>query len=292
MDVVVLFMRVEDKYWGLFLAALVFMLILFLYQRQQGKREALKYLFLTIYGAAAYALFLCPPFYRFVTTYIPELSGYYEVSHAQVVVPVLAVAATAALILAYREGRKKALYLGIGFLALLFVSGDFVYLPAETPAYSAECSKEEKEVLELMLGHAEMRGEEGKICFWGMEELMAKSRLYDSSFQPVYGKDISTAPEKYSENQQIMYQGYRSYDVPTGSAVNISEQLDVLSGPPHLFAEPDCDYVILYDPQKQFADYEEYYGEEDFDAVGYFCAYGYEYVGRTENRLVFYRQEG
>ena len=286
MDIVVLFMRVEDKFWGLFLVALFFFFLVWLSEKK------VNYLFAAVYGTAAYALFLCPPVYHLVTGYIPALSGYYEMSHGQAMVPIMAMAGATALVFAYREGKEKAVYLAVGLFLLLCVAGDFVYLPAQEEGWSVECDKEEKEVLDLVLAHGKETDDDEKLRIWAMEDLMAKCRLYDSALVPVYGKNIGISPEKYSENQLMMYRAYDSYDTQTGTSANIDEQFAVMSGPPQQFGELDCEYVVLYDPKYQFEDYKKYFQEKDFDAVGYFCGFGYEFVGRTETMLVFYKQEG
>ena len=292
MEVTLLFMKMEDKYWGLFLAALFFLFVLCLMYKDKDEKKARNYLFLSLYGVIAYLLFLCPPVYAAVTKLCPQLSGYYELSHVQMMVPVMVIAAVMALEAARKEGKGRMAGLLAGFFVLLAATGDFAYVPAEDAKWQAECSLEEKEAFDLILRHAKDRDDDGRIRIWGMEELMAKSRLYDSDFQPLYGKDIGVSPEKYSALQQAMYQCYSAYDVVDGTAINIKDRLDALSGPPHQYAELDCEYVILHDPKKQFDDYEEFFKDDEFDAVSYFSALGYEAVGRTEHMLLFYRQEG
>lgn len=291
MDVVVLFMKLEDKYWGIFLAALLFLYVLWMVSREKQASKKWAF-FLAIYGIVSYLLFLCPLTYKAVQRFVPALSGYYELSHVQMMVPVLVLAAVSALELAGKEEGKRAMYLMVGFIFLFMAAGDISYITPEPTGWGAVCSKEEAQALDMILLHAEENGEEGKIRIWGMEELMAKSRLYDADFQPVYGKDIAEKPEKYSPSQQSMYQAYSSYDTENGTSINIGDQLDALAGLPYLLSDTDCEYVIFYDPQLQFEDYEEFFGESGFDAVGRVSALGYEPVGRTERLLLFYRQEG
>lgn len=291
MDVIVLFMKLEDKYWGIFLAALFFLYVLWIGHREKQKAKTWT-LFLAVYGLVCYLLFLCPLTYRAVQRFVPALSGYYELSHIQLMVPIIVLAATAALLLANKEGRKRAVYLLIGFTLLLMAAGNFAYITPEPSGWGAICSKEEAKAFDMVLTHAKENGDDGKIRIWGMDKLMAKSRLYDASFQPVYGKDMADNPGKYSEALQSMYQSYTSYDTQSGTAINIGDQLDAIASLPHLYPEADCEYVILYDPEHQFADYAEFFGERGFDAIGRVSALGYEPVGRTEHLLLFYRQEG
>ncbi len=291
MDVVVLFMKLEDKYWGIFLASLFFLYVWQIGSR--AKQKDVKWpLFLAVYGLVSYLLFLCPLTYMAVQRFVPHLAGYYELSHVQLMVPVIVLAMTAALLLANEEGRKRAVYLLIGFVLLLMAAGDLAYITPEPSGWAATCSEEEEQALDMLLAHAKENGEQDKIRIWGMDRLMAKSRLYDASFQPVYGKDMADNPGKYSEALQSMYQSYASYDTQTGTSINIGDQLDAIAGLPHIYPETDCEYVILYDPEHQFEDYAEFFGENGFDAVSRVCDLGYESVGRTEHLLLFYRQEG
>ncbi len=290
MDVVLLFMRLEDKYWGLFLVALFF---LFLYaQNRKQEKGTQTFLLLSVYGLVAYLLFLCPWIYEWITKLVPVLSDYYTVSHVQLVVPVLSIAGATALLLAENEGKGKRISLLIGLTALLYFAGDFAYLPSQEDGWKAKASSQEVEIFDLILEHAHQRGEEGKAYIWGMEEIMAKCRLYDAMLCPVYGKDIATVPEKYNEAQNMLYQGYARYDISGGTAINVSDQFDALALLPYQYEQEPCEYVILYDPKTQFEDYKEYFKKKEFDAVGHFSALGYEHVGSTKTMLLFYKKKG
>ncbi len=291
MDVIVLFMKLEDKYWGVFLAALFFLYLVWVANRKKEKSKRWPLMF-AAYGLVSYLVFLCPLTYAAVQKFVPALSGYYEISHIQLVVPILVIAGTTALLLANKEGRVRAVYLLIGLAALLMAAGDLAYITPETTGWKATCSKEEEQALDLILSHAHRNGEDGKLRIWGMEKLMAKSRLYDMAFEPIYGKDMGDNPTKYSEALQIMYSNYSSYDREEASSVNLGDQIDALACFPYLYPETECDYLILYDPEVQFEDYDEFFGETGFDVTGRVCDLGYEQVGRTQNLLLFYRQEG
>ena len=89
-----------------------------------------------------------------------------------------------------------------------------------------------------------------------------------------------------------MYQNYASYDNENVTSINIGDQMDAIAGFPYLYPETDCDYLILYVPKYHYADYEEFFGEKNFNVKKRVCALGYESVGRTEHLLLFYRQEG
>lgn len=291
MDVILLFMKLEDKYWGVFLATLFFLYVYALYQRKQ-KTPKKWAMFLACYGLIAYLLFLCPLTYQLVQRFAPSLSGYYELSHVQLMVPVMVMGGVAALFLAKEQGREKVVFLLIGFAALLLVTGDFAYVDPEPSGWEATCDKEEKKAFDLILAHAKETDTDGKVRIWGMEKLMAKSRLYDASFSPLYGKDIAKQPEKYSEALQMMYRGYSSYEIGTGTAINIGDQLDAIACLPDLYPEADCEYLILYNPKLQYEDYEEFFGKDGFDAVSRVCELGYEKVGKTKHLLLFYKQKG
>lgn len=291
MDVILLFMKLEDKYWGIFLVALFFLYLL----RTEKKTEAgaaKKALFLAIYGLVSYLAFLCPLTYKAVLRFAPALADYYPLSHIQLAVPVMVLAGATALLLSEKEGKKRAVGLLIGFALLLAAAGDFAYLEPEPSTWSAVSDTEEAQAFDMMLVHAKENGEEGKLRIWGMEPLMAKSRIYDAAFQPLYGKDIAQNPEKYSQELQLMYQNYASYDNDNVTSINIGDQMDAIAGFPHLYQETDCDYLILYVPKHHYADYEKFFGEQEFDVKKRVCDLGYDAVGETEHLLLFYRQKG
>lgn len=291
MDVILLFMKLEDKYWGIFLAALFFLFAYGVYKKKQENIMRWPYVF-AFYGGFSYLAFLCPLTYRLVQKFAPALSGYYELSHIQLMVPVMVIAAVAALGLARQQGKEKVICLMIGFAALLIVTGDMAYVDSEPSDWEATCNAEEAEAFDLILKHAEENGKDGKVHIWGMEKLMAKSRLYADVFSPLYGKDIAEHPEKYSTALQNMYQGYSSYEIGTGTAINIGDQLDAIACLPDLYPEVECEYLIIYRPETQYEDYVEFFGEDGFDAVGRLAELGYEQVGSTQQLLLFYRRKG
>ena len=291
MDVILLFMKLEDKYWGIFLVSLFFLYLLWM-EKKVEENAAKKMLFLSVYGLTSYLLFLCPLTYKAVLRFGPSLADYYPLSHIQLSAAVMMLAGTAALLLASREGKKRAAGLLLGLALLLVSAGDFAYLDPEPSTWRAVSDKEEAQAFDRMLVHAKENGEEGKLRIWGMEPLMAKSRLYDPAFQPLYGKDIADHPEKYSQELLLMYQNYASYDNENVTSINIGDQMDALAGFPNLYPEISCDYLILYAPEYHYADYHEFFGQQAFDVEERICALGYEPIGRTEHLLLFYRQEG
>jgi len=291
MDVIVLFMKLEDKYWGIFLVALFFLYVVWLEKRKINRSRRWPFMF-AVYGLVSYLVFLSPLTYRAVQKFVPSLSGYYELSHVQLVVPILAVAGTTALLIVNQESRKRAACLLVGLALLLVAAGDFAYFSPEKSGWKATCNKEEEQVLDMILAHADATGEDGKLRVWGMEKLMAKSRLYNEAFQPIYGKDMGDNPGGYSEQLQIMYRNYSAYDRGDGSSINLGDQLDALACFPYLYEDVDCEYMILHAPEYQFEDYTEFYGKKGFDIEERVCGLGYELVGKTNTMFVFYRQEG
>ena len=255
MDVIVLFMKLEDKYWGIFLTALFFLCFVWMQNRKSEDSKRWPLMF-AVYGLVSYLVFLCPLTYGAVQKYVPSLSEYYELSHIQLVVPIIVIAGTTALLIANREGRSRAVYLLIGFGALLMAAGDLSYINPEPTGWAATSTKEEAQAVDMILSHASESGKEGKIRIWGMEKMMAKSRLYDMSFQPIYGKDMGDHPERYNEALQIMYRNYSAYEKEGASSINLGDQIDALACFPYLYPETDCDYLILYNPVHQFEDYQ------------------------------------
>ena len=125
MDIMLYFMKLEDKYWGLFLAALFLLyIILFVQKKQEDGR------WLVLYGFLTYLVFACPLAYRLFADYGGMEKTYYKVSHIELVVPVLCLA----LALAWqkiRVYRKKILPLfELGMVILFVFSGTLVYTQA------------------------------------------------------------------------------------------------------------------------------------------------------------------
>ena len=252
MDIMLYFMKLEDKYWGLFLAAL-FLLYIFLFV--QKKQEDGRWL--VLYGFLTYLVFACPLAYRLFADFGGMEKTYYKVSHIELVVPVLCLA----LALAWqkiRVYRKKILPLfELGMVILFVFSGTLVYTQAGSRMPVQGCYREqEKEAYDLMLADA---GDADAVTFWGPSELMAKSRIY-------------------SGRLQTLYQGYSSYEAKDSPLINKDEQLGALANCLHLYPQIDCRYVVVYDPKQQGT---------DFDAEEIFTSLGYRFVGQTEELMLF-----
>lgn len=290
MEVILYYMQLEDKYWGLFLVAL-FLLFAVAADRKGDKaeRQSRRYGFTALYGFVAYLLFLCPLTYMAVTRIAPGLSGYYELSHIELVVPVIALAATIGAEEARRQGKEKFRFFLIGFFVILIFAGDFVYMPTYTSETRANAFEEEqKQAYEMLLAHGRQRKDDS-LRLWAMEDFMAGSRLYDDTFCPIYGKDMGQKPENYGESLRNMYAAYSAYDSENSTVVNIKEQLDAVGSFPYLFPETEVEYVVVYNPVSQFVDYAAQVGDKDYKPAENFAGLGYETIGETENYLLFYR---
>lgn len=291
MDVILYYMKLEDKYWGLFLVALF---LLFSVALAKSGEERKNYWFIAVYGLSAYLLFICPLTYRILIKIAPELSGYYELSHIELAVPVIAFAATIAAKKAWEQGKDKFGCFMIGMFLILFLAGDFVYLPTYKSEVRANRFQEEGEAFGILLAHAESRGDE-TIRLWAMDDFMAQSRLYQEDFRPVYGKDMEAHPENYSESLRNLHMAYNSYDSEKTNVVNLKEQLDALGSFPFLYPDVECEYFVIYNPEVQFSDeeaaaeYEKYVAVNDYDPRKNISGLGYEFIGETESYLLFYR---
>lgn len=290
MEVILYYMQLEDKYWGLFLVALFLLLMVAVDRAGYGRREqSVGYAFTALYGFAAYLLFICPLTYTVVTQLAPALSGYYELSHIELAVPVIALAATIAAGEARKQGREKFRFFLIGFFVLLFFAGDFVYMPTYTSRARVNAFEEEQEqAYEMLLAHGRERKDDS-LRLWAMEDFMAQSRLYNSAFCPIYGKDMGQNPEKYNESLGNMYAAYSTYDSENSMVVNIKEQLDAIGSFPYLFPETEIEYVVVYNPAARFEDYDTFMADKDYEPAKNFASLGYEFIGETENYLLFYR---
>lgn len=270
MDIMLYFMKLEDKYWGLFLAALFLLYIFLFVQKKENGR------WLVLYGFLTYLVFICPLTYRLFADYGGMEKTYYKVSHIELVVPVLCLALTLAW-QKIRGYRKKILPLFTLGMVLLFVfSGTLVYTQAGSRMPVQGCYREqEKEAYDLMLADA---GDADAVTFWGPSELMAKSRIYSGRLQPIYGKDIAASPDAYSGELQTLYQGYSSYEAKDSLLINKDEQLGAIANCLHLYPQIDCRYVVVYDPKQQGT---------DFDAEEIFTSLGYRFVGQTGELMLF-----
>ena len=79
MDIMLYFMKLEDKYWGLFLAALFLLYIFLFVQKKENGR------WLVLYGFLTYLVFACPLAYRLFADYGGMEKTYYKVSHIELV---------------------------------------------------------------------------------------------------------------------------------------------------------------------------------------------------------------
>lgn len=288
MEVTLYYMQLEDKYWGLFLVAL-FLLFGMAVNRAGSGEEGERFARTAVYGIGAYLLFICPLTHAVVTKIAPALSGYYELSHMELAVPIIALAATVAAGWARNEGKEKFWFFLTGFAVLLFFAGDFVYMPTYTSQTRANgFAEEQRQAYEMMLAHGKDR-QDDNLRLWAMEDFMAGSRLYDDAFSPVYGKDMGQKPENYNESLRNMYTAYCTYDSENSTVVNIKEQLDAIGSFPYLFPETEIEYVVVYNPVTQFADYDTFMADKDYEPAKNFAGLGYECIGETENYLLFYR---
>lgn len=269
MDVVLYFMRWEDKYWGLFLISLFLLFCL-----GSAKKEMLR---LSVYGILSYLVFLCPLTYKVFEKLTKNGDEYYRVSYLWLSVFVLGLAVTTGFSFFKEDKKRKIIYI-VSLLVLLVLCGDFAFFHMGKITFGKGLFvKAERECYELVLNDAKAKTD-NEIYIWGPSDWMAKSRVYNPDIKPIYGKDIADHPDRYIPEYQMMYQGYASYEDENSLLINKDQQLEAIANTLHLFENVPVDYVVVIDPKSQ--------GTE-FDAVQIFTEQQYEYIGKSGNYMIF-----
>lgn len=269
MKLTLYFMRLEDKYWGLFLIGLF---VLFYLRRKETKG-------LLIFACAASLVCICPLTAYGLAKLLPAADEYYRLWH---IVPAGAVVCAALTLLFELLGqdRRRQVLFALGVSALLFFAGEFAYTSQDAWIDDAtHLGREEAAVYELLLADMQKEGKE-TAYFWGPQKVMADSRIYSAAFRPIYGKDIAAEDSDYSNERKSMYQGYEAYAAPDSPIDNKEEQVMAIANCLNVFPEITCDYVVLVNPAAQGA---------DVDPVWIFERLGYAYVGETETFQIFRR---
>lgn len=285
---VLFFMQFDDKYWALFLVSVFVIWYLATENVKKGKSGE-TVMRMTWYGAAAYLLVFCLPLYGILIKIFPQMDSYYELGYVIPLLPVMAAAGTWVVLRAGNDGYRRILGMLAGAIVLLSIAGDFAYVPSHQQPMVYDCTEDEKEVFDMILLHAEERGEEDEILIWGMPDLMIKSMFYDETFVPVYQKDIVTAPQNYNENLQDMYERYGKYVVPSNKADRLREYLGVIAWLPYLYGELQEGYVVVYDPKWQLTQAGNEVDLKKEEVLEIFKERDYETVGSTQRRIVFYK---
>lgn len=281
MDITLYFMKLEDKYWAVFLASLLILCLL------QGKRKACgKWYVTACYGLLAYLAVLCPLTYRLFARLSAQTERYYELGHTWLVILVLPL--TFAAVWAYlseRENAKKEkLYLAVGGFLILLVAGKIVSLsPDEASAAGYGIySQAQTKGYDMILADAAENGFSDDITLWGPFDFMSDSRVYNASFLPVYGKDIADNENAYGEIARTLYQGYTRYEAKDSLIINKDQQLWSIALFMNLYDEAACRYVVIIDPASQGS---------DVCAQDIFAACKFVYIGQTGD-LQIYRYTG
>lgn len=269
MELTIYFMRLEDKYWGVFLVGLF---VLFYLQ----KKEINRLLFLSLLTCV---ICLCPPIAYFLTDVIKLVPEYYYLFH---MIPTGVVVCTVIALIweQFWDEKRSRFILLAGVFLLLFFAGEFAYTSANRFNNDQTfLGKEEAAVYELMLADMEEQGKE-EAYLWGPYKVMADSRIYSAKFLPIYGKDITKEEAGYSPTLLSMYQGYSSFEAPDSNLANKKEQVMAIANCLNVYPEIVCDYVIVQNPKELGA---------DVDPIWIFEELGYVYVGEAESFQVFRR---
>ena len=283
MDILALFLKWEDKYWGLYLAG-VFLLTVFVLQTPRGTESAdsgtrKRAAALGLYGIAGYLLVICPLTYRLMLRLGGTDREYEKLLYIWQYPVLLPLFGALAARLAVRRGEKKrAALLVAGMAVILFVAGDFVpahFSPQKLSPWLV--SQQWQEGYRMILEDSDVRGQ--KAYIWGPYDWMASGRIFHKDLYPVYGKDIAQDVAKYSQAQQEMYRGYESYEDPDSPVVNKEDQLGAIANMPRLYPEQEFAYVVVYDPAAQGL---------KIDVDGIFASCGYELTGVSQDLRIYH----
>lgn len=307
MELTLYFMRLEDKYWGVFLLG-VFVLIYL------GRKETKGLLWMTL---ATAGLCLCPPLAYGLCRLFPALESYYPLWH---IVPAGVVVCATFTILQQEWCESKwctVLFLA-GSFVILFFAGDFSYTSKNV--WNDDITflgKEESKTYELVLSDMEEQGK-NVATLWGPDKLMADSRIYSACLHPIYGKDVGSEGALYSESLVSMHQGYSSFESTDKPVENMEDQIMAIANCLNVFPDVSCDYVVMIKPEKKVEEWikstEEETADEvttddseetvketetidpeliervlDIDTICIFEELGYVYVGETESLQIFRR---
>ncbi len=283
MDIILYFLRWEDKYWGLFLAALLFLAAVALAKRpdpesgESGLKRGL--LALSICGLLSYLITICPLTYSLLQKAGITDGEYEHLFHLWQYPVILPLSGSFVLLLACREGEKKRYAMMAGLLFCLFLlSGDLIFTGFESEKVAVKLTEKEcRESYDLVLRDAASRGE--KATVWGPAFWMAESRMYDSDLYPVYGKDTEQRPEYYGQELLTMKQGFDRYEDPESPLVNMEDQLGAIANTLNLYPDQDCRYVAVFSAEARG-------GSADTDAIFESC--GYEAVGATDKLRIYH----
>lgn len=290
MKITLYFMKLEDKYWGLFLLGLF---VLFYACTADAKpsseteqpaksgnpgKTGRGFRRLLVFTLVTSLICICPVTAYAASKLFPVLNNYYWIWH---MVPAGVVICTAMVLAADKiaSGKKVILFFTAMFVVFLF-AGEFAYLSAD--AWNDDktfLGKEQAGVYQMLLEDMEKQEKE-TASLWGPYKLMADSRIYSAKFRPVYGKDIAWNAGGYSEVIQGMYQGYALVEDVNSPVSNKEEQIMAIANYLNAFPEVTCDYVIMLNPKTQGA---------DVDPVWIFEKLGYEFIGETESYQMFRR---
>lgn len=285
MKVLRYFMRYEDKYWGIFLVAILF-LYLIANTKYVAKEKKRYYIIGAIYGAVSYLVFLCPWTYKLWETLGFDSARYYLLSISWMLIvwiPVAVAAATNCLGILYAEDTKKGMWkqvcLWIGVILLFAASGRFAYFHMDTkPKVLGVYDEQQQKAYDLILQDAKERGFESDMTIWGPYDFMAKSRIYDARLTPIYGKDIVDDSAPYDTALRTLYNGYTAYEAEDELAENKDQQLAAIAYFMDAFVVAPCRYITVYDPYQQGF---------SIDAKTIFETYGYEMVGQAGGLQVY-----
>lgn len=292
-NVIGYFMKLEEKYWGLFFISLFVLFFLL-----KGKKRKIVY-----YGIVSYVFFLFPVTIYAMIQIFPDLSLYYPIRWICQMLLFICLATTSIVVNLMEKGQKKeAIVFGAAFFCMIFLSGMPVFLSDNSVMnHKSELEKEYVESYDIIMQHMKKNNLE-RAYIWGPKEWMAQSRIYGANLCPIYGKDIwDESPflikSDYDEEREKLYQFYSYYEAKDSPLVNKEEQLFALAGALVIDSNISCDYITVFKSNEYWLENKEESQEIieaiEPDVMAVFIKNGYEFVGETGKLLVFrFHQNG
>lgn len=290
-DVIGYFMKLEEKYWGLFFISL---LVLFFFLDWK-KRKIISY------GIVSYAFFLFPLTIYAMVKFFPGLILYYPIRWICQMLLFICLAITTIIVSLIEKGQKKeAIVLFGAFICLIFLSGVPVFL-ADNDVINHESGLEQDFIKGYHIMAEDMNKNNLEQAYiWGPKEWMSQSRIYNTNLRPIYGKDIwDDSPllvkSQYEEEREKLYQFYSYYEAEDSPVVNKEEQLNALIGALLIYSDIPCDYIAVFKSNQYWLEKQEDEKDKEEvietvkepDVIDVFTRNGYEFVGEAGNLFIF-----
>ncbi|MBO4337884.1 MAG: hypothetical protein J5842_07395 [Lachnospiraceae bacterium] len=272
--------KLEDQYWGLYLVAVLIGFAVVWKKYGAGR-------ILPLYGVFSFFPFFASPLFYLTAPLFRETYKYEELSHAwlyPVLLPLIFAMIPDLVMKCSGEDKKKNLRVLAGIVIVFFIAlcwaGDPMILGLpEEKTEDVFFASDEKKAYDMILEDAQLSGIEQPVI-WADAAFMAKSRIYDIRILPLYGKDITEHPEKYSPELVSLKETFDLFEEKADHVKGKEDQIGAVANALNLYEGIWCDYVVIDDPALMGA---------DVDSDSIFEQLGYVTVGDSGGSLIYRR---